>query len=59
MTPALELVFAQSGESGSVTLTFSSVAPPVFVTTIVNVAVAPLLIACDFGFLVIPMLGTT
>ena len=37
----LALVFAQSGDRASVTRTLLSVTGPVFVTTIVNVAVPP------------------
>jgi hypothetical protein len=54
-----ELVRAQPGACASVTWTFDSVDPPSFVTTIVNVAVPPLEMVCDFGFFVIEMCGTT
>jgi hypothetical protein len=52
-----ELVWLQFGESGSETVTFVSVRVPVFVTTIVKFAVAPLAIVCDFGFFVIEIAG--
>ena len=51
------LVRLQPGESGSLTLTLLSVTGPVFVTTIVKVASAPLAIVCAFGLFVIEMLG--
>jgi hypothetical protein len=47
----------QFGDSGSETVTFVSVTLPVFDTTIVNVAVAPVEIVCDFGLLVIEIAG--
>ena len=53
----LALVWLQFGDSGSETLTLLSVRVPVFVTTIVKVAVAPELICCDFGFFVIEIAG--
>ena len=56
--PAIaELVFEQSGERASATRTFVSVTLPVFVTTIVNGAFAPLAIVCSFTFFVIEMPG--
>src|SRR5262249_8707631 len=48
---------SQSGVSGSVTVTFVSVTLPVLVTTMVKLAVPPLGIVCDFGFLVIEIAG--
>jgi hypothetical protein len=51
------LVFEQSGDSGSLTVTFVSVTSPVLVTTIVNVADWPLSIVWPLGFFVIEIAG--
>ena len=52
-----ELVFEQSGDSGSDTVTLISVTLPVFVTVIAKFAVDPLGIVWLFGFLVIEIAG--
>ena len=51
------LVFEQSGDSGSLTVTFVSVTLPVLVTTIVKVAVWPEPIVWPFGLFVIEIAG--
>ena len=50
-------LWLQFGASGSLTVTFCRVSWPVLVTVIVKLAVAPLAIDCDFGFLTIAIDG--
>ena len=51
------LVFEQSGDSGSLTVTFVSVTLPVLVTTIVKVADWPLSIVWPLGLFTIEIAG--
>ena len=51
------LVFEQSGDSGSLTVTFVSVTLPVLVTTIVKVAGWPLSIVWPLGLFAIEIAG--
>src|SRR3954471_1931446 len=53
------LVFAQFGESASVTRTFVSVAAPLLVTVSVKLAVPPAGTCCTFGLFVMSMLAAT
>ena len=49
---SVPIVFAQFGDSGSVTVTFVRVTGPVFVTVIVKVAVPPGFTDCDGPFVI-------
>jgi len=51
------LVFAQLGARASVTFTLNSPKLPGFVTTIVHLAVSPVVIVCDLGLFEIAIAG--